>query len=217
MQRTYPTNKGRGMQSSFGILALVLAVTFTAGCTRGAGTVVTNAGAQTQPYAGFEARPIKALAPERVADLLAGRGAGYALAAELNHFPGPTHALEFGSELQLRPNQEQRVREVFAAMQGDAQRYGRELVDLEAELDRAFTGGTITMAELARLTGEIAAVEGRLRRTHLAAHLELKTILTAEQTARYDELRGYTTGGKDVPAGKEGPPMEQHEGSHQRH
>ena len=170
--------------------ALVLAVALVAGCARGGGA--TERGDPDRPYAGLEARPIKALAPERVTDLLAGRGAGYALAAELNRYPGPRHVLEQRAALDLRPEQEARVRAVFAAMEQEAQRHGRELVALEAELDRAFAGGAVTPAELARLTAALAAVEGRLRHTHLAAHLETKAVLSAEQVARYDRLRGYT-------------------------
>jgi len=41
------------------------------------------------PYAGLETREIKALSPEEVEELLAGEGLGYALAAELNRYPGP--------------------------------------------------------------------------------------------------------------------------------
>ena len=40
-----------------------------------------------QPYAGFEARTIKALSDQQLADLRAGRGMGLALAAELNGYP----------------------------------------------------------------------------------------------------------------------------------
>lgn len=188
-----------------------LAAVLAAGCTGRLDGDPTTPAAQTQLYAELAGRPIKALAPEWVADLLAGRGAGYALAAELNHYPGPTHVLELASRLQLRSDQEQRVREVFAAMQEDAQRYGKQLVDLEAELNRAFRGGAISRAELARLTGAIAATEGRLRDVHLAAHLEMKSILTAEQVTRYDELRGYATTGDD------GRPTGEHSGDHQRH
>jgi hypothetical protein len=42
-----------------------------------------------QPYAGLEARAIKALSEQQIADLEAGRGMGMALAAELNGYPGP--------------------------------------------------------------------------------------------------------------------------------
>lgn len=41
------------------------------------------------PYAGFQQRPVKALSEQQVADLRAGRGMGYVLAAELNGYPGP--------------------------------------------------------------------------------------------------------------------------------
>lgn len=146
-----------------------------------------------QPYAGLQNRQIRTLSPERVDDLLAGRGAGYALAAELNHYPGPVHVLQFASELSLTSEQDQAVRETHTSMQQEAQRLGKQLVDLEAELDRAFRSGTITESDLARLTGEIAAVEGKLRNTHLAAHLKTKAILTSEQVARYDQLRGYAS------------------------
>lgn len=41
------------------------------------------------------------MAPERVNDLLEGKGAQYVLAAELNHYPGPSHILEYAAQLQL--------------------------------------------------------------------------------------------------------------------
>lgn len=180
---------------------LVLSTLFLVACGEGAGApgdVASGPGAAdaaaSQPYAGLEDRPIRALAPERVADLLAGRGAGYALAAELNHYPGPTHVLALGAQLELTKDQEQAVQGTLAAMRQEAQQLGQELVDLEAELDRAFRSGSIAPEQLAQLTERIAAVEGQLRRTHLAAHLEMKAVLSPQQVALYDELRGYTGG-----------------------
>ncbi len=43
------------------------------------------------------------------------------------------------------------------------------------------------------MTGEIAALYGKLRYTHLAAHLATQGLLTEEQIATYDRLRGYTS------------------------
>ena len=192
------------MRRWMSVLAFALTAALAAACNAGDSAAPESPAGGSQPYAGLETPPIKALAPERAADLLAGRGAGYALAAELNHFPGPTHVLELASALGLQPEQERRVREVFSAMQREAQRYGKQLLDLEAELNQAFSAGTITPAELARLTGAIAAVEGRLRGTHLAAHLETKSSLTPEQVARYDRLRGYEAGAGDLSAGEGG-------------
>lgn len=152
-----------------------------------------------QPYAGPEQRPIKALATERVADLLAGRGASYALAAELNSYPGPRHVLDLAAGLGLTPEQKRAAEEAYATMEAEAKQLGQQLVEREAALDRAFAGGAATAGEVARLAGEAAATEGQLRAVHLRAHLAMKDALTPEQVARYDRLRGYA--GDTAPLG----------------
>ncbi|GIW07543.1 MAG: hypothetical protein KatS3mg060_2348 [Dehalococcoidia bacterium] len=170
-------------------LAALLAVTvLLAGCAPAPAPATRE---PAQPYAGLEQRPIKALAPERVADLLAGRGASYALAAELNSYPGPRHVLDLAAELALTPEQRRATEETYAAMEAEARRLGQQLVEREAALDRAFAGGAATAEEVARLTSETAATEGQLRAVHLRAHLATKAALTPEQVARYDRLRGY--------------------------
>jgi hypothetical protein len=68
--------------------------------------MIGNAAAQSAgPYAGMQARPIKALSAEQIADLKAGRGMSLALAAELNGYPGPRHVLELGHQLGLTDQQ----------------------------------------------------------------------------------------------------------------
>lgn len=148
-----------------------------------------------RPYAGLEARPIKALAPERVADLLAGRGASYALAAELNSYPGPRHVLDLASELALSPAQRREAEEAYAAMQAEAKQLGKQLVEREAALDRAFGDGSVTTERLVGLTAEMAELDGKLRAVHLHTHLIMRAALTPEQIARYDQLRGYAGNG----------------------
>lgn len=64
-----------------------------------AGSVV----AQQQPYANLQTRSIKTLSDQQIADLNAGRGMGLALAAELNGYPGPIHAIEWPSSFICRP------------------------------------------------------------------------------------------------------------------
>ena len=163
-----------------------------------------------QPYAGLEGRTIRALSAERIDDLLAGRGAGYALAAELNHYPGPTHVLALAGELGLTPAQQTMTQDIFAPMQVAAQELGAELVDLESRLDEAFSSSTIDQASLIEITAEIARIEGELRAVHLAAHLDMRHVLTPEQIGRYDELRGY--------APVDGGPMaSEHPGGHSGH
>ncbi|MBI4201894.1 MAG: hypothetical protein HY532_02095 [Chloroflexi bacterium] len=172
----------------------------SAGCQGSSPTQVAGDPTPAQPYAGLQERDIRALAPERVADLLAGRGAGYALAAELNHYPGPTHVLELGVQLDLSPEQQDAVSSIKTAMQQEAVQFGTQLVDLEEELDQAFRSGAITPEKLTSLTNNLADVEGRLRNVHLRAHLQTVEVLTQEQVARYDELRGYVAGEGDQPS-----------------
>src|SRR6266480_2442730 len=91
----------------------------------------------SQPYAGLEGRPIKALSEQQIADLRAGRGMGLALAAELNGYPGPMHALEMADVLDLSGQQREKMQELFAAMKAEAIPFGERLIAQEAELDKA--------------------------------------------------------------------------------
>jgi len=186
------------------VISLLLLPLLVAGCLGPGGNATPSPSPNAHPYAGLEGRPLKALPPERVDDLLTGRGAGYALAAELNHYPGPRHVLDHAAELRLSPTQEQSVREAFVQMDHEARLLGRHLVEAEAALDRAFGTASITPADLERHTREIAALDGTLRGVHLRAHLTMKAVLTPEQVARYDELRGY--------AGASTPPADGHHG-----
>ena len=150
--------------------------------------------AQESPYAGEDARAIKALSADEVADYLAGRGMGLAKAAELNHHPGPMHVLELADELGLDDGQRTAVAAVERRMRERAVALGRRVVDAEAALDGAFAARTIDEAGLRTRLHEIATLQADLRHAHLAAHLETRALLRDEQVARYDELRGYAAG-----------------------
>lgn len=149
--------------------------------------------AQThRPYAGQETRDIKALSPQQVDDLRAGRGMGLALAAELNGYPGPMHVLELADRLSLDRVQKERIEVLLAAMRQEAIEAGERLIAAEAALDRQFAERRITEASLAEGTQAVAALQGELRATHLRYHLATVEILNPAQVARYSELRGYT-------------------------
>ena len=144
------------------------------------------------PYADETDREIKALAPEEVAGLLDGAGLGLAKAAELNGVPGPRHVLELALELTLSDEQRARVQAVYDRMHAEAVELGALVVELERELDRVFADRRLTSQEVGRLTSEIGNARGRLRATHLVAHLETADVLSSEQIARYGHLRGYS-------------------------
>lgn len=148
------------------------------------------------PYAAIQAREIKALSDTQIAQYRNGEGMGFALAAELNHYPGPRHALELADSLGLGAEQRAAIAAVREQMGGAARRLGERIVQQERELDRAFAGGTIGETELRTLTAEIARLQGELRFTHLRAHLAVRSTMTADQVRRYDALRGYGAGGE---------------------
>ena len=147
-----------------------------------------------QPYAGLEARSIKALSEQQIADLRAGRGMGLALAAELNGYPGPMHVLEMADALDLSGQQRAKMQELFAAMKAEAIPLGERLIAQEADLDKQFAGKTITAASLAASTDAIGTTHAALRQAHLKYHLSTVEVLTPAQVQRYAELRGYKSG-----------------------
>lgn len=147
--------------------------------------------AQVSPYAGQESRKIKALSPSEIEGYLNGEGMGFAKAAELNHYPGPRHALDLRKELGLTREQIERTEALFRKMKEHAMQLGRALVEKERELDGLFAEQQVTPGQLESLLAEIAKIRGRLRYEHLRAHLEQKNILSSHQIMLYDKLRGY--------------------------
>lgn len=144
-----------------------------------------------QPYAGLQTRQIKALSEQERDGLLSGKGIGYALAAELNHYPGPRHILDMTEALELSPAQIANTQGVFERMEAEAISLGKSIVDKEAALDTAFATEEIDRNKLETLVSDIARLEGKLRTVHLSTHLEMKRILTPRQVALYDRMRGY--------------------------
>ncbi|XIA66049.1 Spy/CpxP family protein refolding chaperone [Bradyrhizobium sp. TZ2] len=156
---------------------------------------VTSVHAQT-PYAGMQARSIKALSDQQIADLGAGRGMSLALAAELNGYPGPLHVLELADKLELSGDQRASVQRLFDSMKAEAMPLGSKLVEQEADLDKQFANRTVTPESLKATTAAVAATQGMLRETHLKYHLSTGSILTPSQMKKYAELRGYGGGHK---------------------
>jgi len=144
-------------------------------------------------YVGQEKREIKSLSESDIEELKNGRGWGLAKAAELNGVPGPIHLLEMKEEIKLSTEQIRKIEDVYQGMKKRAIPLGLELIKLERELNTHFANGTITEKLLNELLGEIAHVYKRLRYTHLAAHLETPTIITSQQIALYNKLRGYSS------------------------
>lgn len=156
-----------------------------------AGTAASAAETKPSPYAGQEARQIKSLSVKDVDDLRNGRGWGLAKAAELNGVPGPTHLLDLADEIGLDAAQVEKLHAIKQVMTAQAKPLGEKLIALETELDRQFANGEITDSSLRKLLAQIAETRSELRYTHLATHFKTPPLLTAQQTAAYNSLRGY--------------------------
>src|SRR5215467_5747973 len=133
--------------------------------------------AADMPYAGQQARPIKALSDDDLAALRKGEGMGMAKAAELNGYAGPKHVLDLGRQLQLTDAQQRDVEAIFDRMSAAAKPLGGELIAQEQALDQLFAKGEITPDLLAAATTAIAELQGRLRLVHMSAHLQTRALL----------------------------------------
>ena len=147
-------------------------------------------------YVGQQSRDIKALSGEDIAALHNGDGMGLAKAAELNGYPGPRHVLAMVRELRLGKNQAAQVTAIRDRMSAAARPLGDELIDRERGLDQLFAQREATPERLLAATAAIGNIQGRLRAVHLAAHLETRAVLSTEQIAEYDKLRGYADPGR---------------------
>ncbi|HUO84349.1 MAG TPA: periplasmic heavy metal sensor [Thermoanaerobaculia bacterium] len=157
-----------------------------------AGTLAAQTGHDHHsPYAGQAGSGIAGLSPAEVEQLRNGEGMGLARAAELNHYPGPKHVLDAAEQLGLSEEQRRETVEIFQEMKREAIRIGEEIIAKEEILARRFEHRHIDEKTLELLIHEIGTLQARLRLAHLRAHLEMAAILTPEQIAAYDTLRGY--------------------------
>ena len=165
------------------LIPLLLAL-FFAGPT----TALDN---RPSPYAGQETRPLKSLSAEDLAELRRGGGWGLARAAELNGMPGPAHLLELKDRIPLTTGQVEAITAIFRNMRAAAIAEGKRLIAREETLEKAFRNAKVTERSLQGLLSEIGQARTALRYVHLAAHLKTLPLLSDDQIARYNILRGY--------------------------
>jgi len=155
------------------------------------------------PYAAEADRQVKSLSEADIQELERGGGWGLARAAELNGMPGPVHILEMKDEIDLDGQQQVAIETIYQQMKAAATSKGRMMIAAETELDRRFKHGEIDEARLTELVTQIARLRGELRLIHLSAHLKTLPVLTEDQVARYNQLRGYSEADAcvNIPAG----------------
>lgn len=143
-----------------------------------------------QSYAGQDAREIKALSADEVKQYLAGAGAGFARAAELNHFPGPMHVLELADRLELTTGQRAQTARLMNSHNAEARAIGEKVIAAERALDALFGSGRVDEARLSDAVRAAAQAQGEYRLSHLDTHRRMRALLSEEQVAAYDRLRG---------------------------
>lgn len=149
---------------------------------------------EESPYVAMTEREIKALSAEEIQGYESAQGMGFALAAELNGYPGPKHVLELRQELALTDEQVLKTEHSYQEMKTAAENLGGQIVARERELDDLFTSHRIDAENLSEKVLEIAELQGRLRAVHLEAHLEMMDVLEQQQIMHYVQLRGYHGG-----------------------
>ena len=131
------------------------------------------------------------LSEGEVQGYLSGKGMGMAKVAELNGYPGPAHVLELAGPLQLTASQKEATQALFDTMLSQAVELGKNLVQMEQELDQLFASRQVTEDKLAALLTKIGDCNARIRQTHIEAHLAQRSLLTEDQVARYRTLRAH--------------------------
>jgi hypothetical protein len=155
------------------------------------------------PYAGQQTRQVKALSQVELDELRDGRGMGMAKAAELNSYPGPAHVLELRDKLALSAEQAATTQALQETMASQARLLGERILEREAALDQLFRDSKADTGAVDTLAIEIGTLQGQLRAVHLNTHIAMKAVLSADQVAAYDQLRGYGVS-NDQPGGHGG-------------
>ena len=165
-------------------IALLLALALTASPTL----------AQS-PDGGMGMHKSGGLSQQEIKALEGGMGMGMAMIAETNQYPGPKHVLELADELELTDEQRAATQQLYGEVRSKAVPLGRQIIEAEAALERAFVEKTVDAASLEAAVLEIGALRARLRLAHLGAHLRQRAVLSEDQVATYAKLRAAQRGG----------------------
>ena len=165
--------------------------------------IAASSQSQKSKYVGQETRDIKSLSDSDREELRNGQGWGLAKAAELNGVPGPAHVLELKQEISLNPEQVAEIKRLYQDMKNQAIPLGIKLIELERVLNNHFADRSITDEILHESLEQIAQTQKQLRYVHLSMHLKTADLLTREQIALYNKLRGYSSDDpcKNIPDG----------------
>ncbi len=134
---------------------------------------------------------IRGIDPKTIDSYRKGEGAGFALPAELNGFPGPRHVLDLADKLHLTSDQRAKIQALYDSMKPQAIDLGNRLLEGEATLEKGFRDKTLDAKMLQTQLTALGELQTQLRFVHLSTHLATMAILTPDQVVTYNMLRGY--------------------------
>jgi hypothetical protein len=173
------------------VLAFLLAASIAlTGCTAPPATDT----ATRSPYADHLDSQVRGLSAEEIEGLLTGAGMGFALAAEVNGWPGPLHALELRDELDLSQTQVETLQALREGKLAAAVPLGEQILAAHERLEDGFRSGAMDEERLAADVAHLESLYAELRIVHLRTHLEAYPVFTDHQRMEYDRLRGYGDG-----------------------
>jgi len=127
--------------------------------------------------------------PDRNA-LLNGVEGDYGKTAELNNYPSPKNLLALATTIGLSAAQKSRLSDIQNSTVARAKQLGKEIVQIENELHRAFQARVVNEKSCADDAQQIGRLRGRLRGVFLAAHIRAKAVLNESQLSMYKKIQG---------------------------
>jgi len=170
--------------------------------------------ADVSNYAGQEKRSIKSLSSDDIRELRRGGGWGFAKAAELNGYPGPSHLLDMKNKIMLTEEQVGIIKTSYNQMKAQAIELGERLISQEQALEHMFRAKIVNPDTLRSSLSEIEKTRTELRYTHLVTHLKTPKILSKDQIQRYNAMRGYSNSDpcSNIPEGHDAKMWKKHNG-----
>jgi Spy/CpxP family protein refolding chaperone len=101
--------------------------------------------------------------------------------ADLHGYPSPKQVLDLAATLKLTDGQITRIREIYRDMMTRVKQLGKEIVQIEEELNTAFKSSLVTEGSVSDDTQAIGRLRGRMRGVFLTAHIQTKRVLTKDQ------------------------------------
>ena len=143
------------------------------------------------PYAGEESRVVKSLSAEDVAELR--RGGGWGLARRRSSTACRGRSTCWSSRTRSRSLASRWPRLPRSMNECARRRLRKARISLppSGHSTTRFATERSRRKAFGKMLAAIASSRARLRFVHLSAHLETPALLTHEQIARYDALRGY--------------------------